>query len=165
MGFCPSAVILPCLAGWVFKGNEMANVTTRSTALILLLLLPTITVSGQQTADQKKRVPVMSSDDLDAVPSVRQPVVGSGTSGRSPGLIRYLLESCGLSIELPAEPLSSEIPLPGRDRKTFGPVKSHMSVGDGYVIAACHFQSGGQLSLEGQIDEFVRGFFQGFSSD
>jgi hypothetical protein len=38
-------------------------------------------------------------------------------------------------------------------------------VGDGYVIVVGHYQGNGQSSLEGHFNEFVRGFFQGFSAD
>lgn len=141
----------------------MLNLTIRIIVLGLLLLLPVTRVKAQQPADQKKPVPVMSSDDLGPAGSVSQPIPGPATAPRV--MSRYRLESCGLSIELPAVPVDSEMPVPAGGRQTFGSAKYHASVGDGYLIVVGHYQGNGQSSLEGQFDEFVRGFFQGFSSD
>ena len=141
----------------------MLNLTIRIIVLGLLLLLPVIGVRAQQPADQRKKVPIMSSDDIGPAGSASQPMPGSVAT--SDGMSRYRLESCGLSIELPAAPVDSVMPVPAGGAQSFGSFKYHASVGDNYVVAVGHYQGNGQSSLEGQFDEFVRGFFQGFSSD
>jgi hypothetical protein len=106
----------------------------------------------------------MSSEDMDGVPSAKQPTVVSSTEASPAGLTRYTLEGCGLSIVLPAAPVDSEVELAGVDRHRLGPVKCHTSVGNGYVVIVCHIQASGQATFEGQLDEFVEGFFRGISS-
>ena len=141
----------------------MLKLTMRRIVLGLLLLLPVIGVKAQQPADQKKPVPVMSNDDLGPASSVGQPMPGSAAA---PGMMsRYSPESCGLSIELPAAPVDSEMPLPPAAGQNPGSVKYHASVGDGYVIVVAHYRESGPVSLEGHFDVFVKGLFQGFSSD
>ena len=141
----------------------MLNPTTRSIVLSLLLLLPVFCVRAQQPADQKKPVPVMSNDDLGPANSVTQPMPGSAAA---PGVMsRYRPEHCGLSIELPAAPVDSEMPLSPGVGQNFESVKYHASVGDGYAIVVAHYRESGQDSLESHFDEFVEGVFQGFSAD
>ncbi|HKF54892.1 MAG TPA: hypothetical protein VKJ45_05600, partial [Blastocatellia bacterium] len=141
----------------------MLNLTVRIIVPGLLLLLPAIGVKAQQPADQKKPVPVMSNDDVGPASSVVQPMPGSTTA---PGMMsRYRPELCGLSIQLPAAPVDSEMPLSPGGGQNPGSVKYHASVGDGYVIVVAHYRESGQVSLEGHFDVFVKGLFQGFSSD
>jgi hypothetical protein len=151
----------------------MLNLTIRSIALGLLLSLPPIGLTAQQQQqqqDQKKPVPVMSNDDVGPASSVTNPMPDSTPASGSiaaPGMMsRYRPELCGLSIELPSAPVDSEMPLsPGEAGRLRGSVKYHASVGDGYVIAVAHYRDSRQVSLEGHFDEFVKGLFQGFSSD
>jgi hypothetical protein len=141
----------------------MLNLTIRIIVLGLLLLPLVFGVKAQQPADQKKPVPVMSNDDLGPATSVAQPVPGSTAA---PGMMsRYRPELCGLSIELPTAPVDSEMPLSLGGGQNSESVKYHASVGDGYVIVVAHYRASGQVSLEGHFDEFVKGIFQGFSSD
>jgi len=135
----------------------MVKLTGCIALTFLLLLAVAIGVMARQEADQKpKKVPAMSSDDTDAVPSAKQSTAPSVTRSTA-GLARYSPESCGLSIELPREPFT--LPTGSAiERQTMGSVKVYTAHGDDYTVSIRHYE----LPRRGQPspEECIKAFFR-----
>jgi hypothetical protein len=122
-----------------------------------MVALLTATAVSQQPGNQNKKVPAMSSDDLDAVSSAKPPSVVSSTDAPA-GLTRYMPEGCGLSIALPSTPVVAEITLAGADRRFMAAIRQYMSTGNGVAIAVLFFRP--RQASDAQPETFLQGFFE-----
>ena len=134
---------------------------TSPIALSLLLFLSTICVNGQQPGEPHKKVPAMSSDDIDVAASTKQPTAGS-PGAATPGLTRYWPASCGLSIELPIEPHRFDMPQSRLEGQTMGALEIYTSRCDDYTVTVRHYKRSGPGRLS--PEDCVKIFFQAVSS-
>ncbi|HKV38896.1 MAG TPA: hypothetical protein VJX67_06760, partial [Blastocatellia bacterium] len=126
----------------------------------LLLVLVSMPIraqqSSQESAEQKKLVPSLSTDDVidyrnrpvprpnaevevAAKPPGAKPI-GPAVKSNKPSAVwaRYSPGNCGLSIELPGEPIAQDLPVPEKAKGVIRYVKRYAYNGPADVILATH---------------------------
>jgi hypothetical protein len=130
--------------------------------LVAVLFLATAGIS-QQTSGNKSKVPVMSSDDLDASASTTSRSVASPGAGSPAAMKRYLVEGCGLSIALPGEPIGFDGSQVIGDAGDAGDSKYYLSKGSGYSVVIIHTFDRRAFSVEAYVAGMLAAYGEGNS--